>query len=810
MNERTTYERVLDLLISRIARAFKVPPLALDMFRTANAMSGLDRKTIPTELIPLNTIQLSRGLLNFTVLQTLQDWILPFWAERQFDPADPAFIPRSHLGLSINVTHRNWTAVGSTECSVEPVVDPRGLVTPMRNGWSIDTWLRTGGECLFPSRSGELTQSLREGLPVLDTTIVHRDIRCVRTTYVSNKVLVLTADITNLSAEERLTDVAFAVRPFNPEGVSLIHDIRWEADRQAMVVNRKESVRFFQPPDRVICSNHAGGDAARSFRNADGTVSETSSSCDRRLANAFASFHLTLDGLETRRLRAEVPLDQDAGNPREADEVVQSWKTLLARGTTLQTPDPQLNSILASALSTLLMLADGGPITPGPWTYHQFWFRDAAMMVRALDLYGHHDVALQAISTFPGYQTRTGYFQSQQGEWDSNGQALWTIWQHVALTGNTTILDSLFPFMEKGARWIQEFRMESRVTGPTPSPEPWQGLLPPGLSAEHLGLADYYFWDNWWSLAGLEAFAKICRMKDRPVQATATQSGANAYREAIERAVEYARQKSGTEGIPAGPLRGVDCGMIGSCVAAYPLQLLGRTDGRTRATLEILEDRFFFRGMFLQQFIHSGLNAYLSIHVAHAWLYAGERERFWTIVRTVAAQASPTGTFPEAIHPGTGGGVMGDGHHGWAAAELALAFREAFAFDRAEENGDSPTLVLLGGVPAEWFLGIIPFSIADAPVEGGRISIHVTRSAHRSTIGIQLKAGPGFRRRPVEIRLPLVRSRVKITGADGYSSGTEDEDTVICWPGEPGEVEIVVEGGEWSSRASQVQGSGSA
>lgn len=32
------------------------------------------------------------------------------------------------------------------------------------------------------------------------------------------------------------------------------------------------------------------------------------------------------------------------------------------------------------------------------------------------------------------------------------------------------------------------------------------GLLPQGLSAEHLGLADYYYWDNFWSLAGIESF----------------------------------------------------------------------------------------------------------------------------------------------------------------------------------------------------------------------------------------------------------------------------------------------------------------
>ena len=118
---RTSY--FLEAVVSRVASLLKVPPLALRMFRAANEMSGLDRATLPTELIPLNTIQLARGLLNFTALQTLPGWVFPYWAVRQFDPADPGFIPRSHLGLSINLSYRNWTAVGAPGCPVEPVVD---------------------------------------------------------------------------------------------------------------------------------------------------------------------------------------------------------------------------------------------------------------------------------------------------------------------------------------------------------------------------------------------------------------------------------------------------------------------------------------------------------------------------------------------------------------------------------------------------------------------------------------------------------------------------------------------------------------
>ena len=37
----------------------------------------------------------ARGLINSRVIQHNRDWVWPFWVERQFDPRDPAFIPRA-------------------------------------------------------------------------------------------------------------------------------------------------------------------------------------------------------------------------------------------------------------------------------------------------------------------------------------------------------------------------------------------------------------------------------------------------------------------------------------------------------------------------------------------------------------------------------------------------------------------------------------------------------------------------------------------------------------------------------------------
>ena len=75
------------------------------------------------------------------VLERTPGWLWPFWVERQLDPETPSYVPRAPGPFPINVTHRNWTAVGNLASPWEAIVDPRGLVTPWVGGWSLDWWI---------------------------------------------------------------------------------------------------------------------------------------------------------------------------------------------------------------------------------------------------------------------------------------------------------------------------------------------------------------------------------------------------------------------------------------------------------------------------------------------------------------------------------------------------------------------------------------------------------------------------------------------------------------------------------------------
>ena len=179
--------------------------------------------------------------------------------------------------------------------------------------------------------------------------------------------------------------------------------------------------------------------------------------------------------------------------------------------------------------------------------------------------------------------------------------------------------------------------------------------------------------------------------------------------------------------MPASPYRRLDAGAIGSLAIGYPVQLCRPDDPRLLDTVEFLLKRCFVQDAFYQDMIHSGLNAYLTLHVAQILLRNND-PRYLVLMDAVAGLASPTGQWPEAIHPGTGGGCMGDGHHVWAAAEWLLMIRNCFV--REEEDH----LVLAAGVPERWLNSENVIRFGPAPTRFGSISMTLSHQQDENIV----------------------------------------------------------------------------
>lgn len=696
-------------IVRRVARAHGfLDPIAL--LARLHRFAQPSEVAEPIELLRAGVVLHARGLINSRVIQHNLDWVWPYWVERQFDPKDDAFVPRAFSITHINLTHRNWTAIGLPDCPELPIVDPRGLVTPFFDGWSIDGWiLAEDGRFLLPSRSQSSVQRLHLGNGLAVTTetyqdalslITHAEVQQESDTPVCRMRLIGRADTKAWAV--------VALRPYNPEGVSFIHKVALSADRTTWTIDGRPAVEFGSPADHHHVSHYRAGDVYIHLRDLD---DKRAGSCAVGMATAAALFKL--EPHKPREIVAFIPLKSHHETTRVPGA---TWKDSLKNHCELRVPDQRFQFLYDAALRTLI-LHSPGDVYPGPYTYKRFWFRDAAFIIHALLCAGLTDRAERALDRFPARQNALGYFHSQDGEWDSNGEALWIMHRFCELSGRPPKRE-WWRAIRRGARWIHKKRL------PDDHDTLHSGLLPPGFSAEHLGPNDYYYWDDFWGVAGLQAAAYLAESLGNKEASEKFLREADAFSRAIDHSLTKVSERLGRHAIPASPYRRLDAGAIGSLAAGYPLQLWAPDDSRLLDTVDFLFSNCFVDGGFFQDMIHSGINAYLTLHVAQVLLRQGN-PCYIELLTSVAELASPTGQWPEAIHPRTRGGCMGDGQHVWAAAEWVLMIRNCFVREEGRR------LILASGIPQPWLGERRTLSFGPAPTSFGTISLSIRSERNR-------------------------------------------------------------------------------
>lgn len=699
----------------------------------------------PIELLRAGVVLHARGLINSRIIQHNLDWLWPYWVERQFDPADDAFIPRAFSITHINLTHRNWTAVGVPDCDELPLVDPRGLVTPFWDGWSLDCWIVTDDHRqLLPSRLQAVDQRLdyAQGLAV-QTDMAQGDLTLQTRAHVQIRSAIPQC-LLDIRAEAGAPAwLVLSLRPYNPEGISFVHDLALAGDRRGWTVNGEQQVIFSDPAERHQISNYRRGDVLLHLHDRQ---EEEKGECNVGMLTAAALFRI--EPGRPRMLSVSVPLDQ-----LKTTGLVHavSWERSLQGHCALHIPDQRMQFLYDAALRTLI-LHSPDEVYPGPFTYKRFWFRDAAFIIHGLLCSGMIERAERALHLFSQRQTRGGYFRSQEGEWDSNGEALWIFCRFCEMSGRPPHPDWLDP-IRRGGRWIVRKRTEEKKDSPH------GGLLPAGFSAEHLGPNDYYYWDDFWGVAGLQAASRLMHMAGDSKGAAEFSEEADVFMQAIERSLHQVTLRLQQQVLPASPYRRLDAGAIGSLVTGYPLQLCDPRDPRLLNTVEFLLGNCMVQGGFFQDMIHSGINAYLTLHMAQVLLRGGD-SRYLELMETVAGLASPTGQWPEAIHPRTLGGCMGDGQHSWAAAEWILMIRNCFV----REEGDR--LILGAGVAPQWLEGSETLSFGPAPTPFGTIEVSVESMPVESgeKVLVTWQAQWHGEPPPIEVRLPGFVARTVSAG----------------------------------------------
>jgi len=683
---------------------------------------------VPGELLRAGAVLQARGLINSQAIQHNLDWVWPYWVHRQFNPEDPAFIPRAFSLTHINLTHRNWTAVGLPGSSSLPVVDPRGLVMPFFDSWSLDAWIiGADGTALIPARHESVSQHLdfSDGLSVITRTEDSRYRLVSRSRVeISDGKAVLSM---SFSACSKINDarLVISIRPYNPEGISFIHHVRYAEHPSAEItVNNRDTVVFHTVPDRSLFSDYHQGDVYQHLSAPENSRPGNRISCDIGMATAACEY--TLQAGHSENFRVGVPLADklpDRHNPQTGPaSAAADWQRRLRSASRLHVPDcPKIQYLYEAALRTVILHSADTHMYAGPFTYKRFWIRDAVFAAHALMANGLIEPAAEILRLLIDAQDRSGYFVSQRGEWDSNGQVLWILHKYCELTGNPPDPAWRDPVI-RACRWIKNKRI-------TAGDEEYRGLLPPGFSAEHLGPNDCYYWDDFWSIAGLQSGNLLLKALAADSEADTCEAEAYDLMQTVENSLDKIYTRTGCRAIPASPSRRLDSGAVGSLIASYPLQLYRGDDQRMVQTASYLFDNCIINGAFFHDIVHSGINPYLTLHLAQALLRAGDM-RCLPLMASLAQLASPTGQWPEAIHPQLKGGCMGDGQHVWAAAEWLMMVRSCFV--REEPAGKR--LILCSGIPDHWYPAPAVLRFGPVPTSFGPVSVFLSSSISEVTI----------------------------------------------------------------------------
>jgi hypothetical protein len=635
--------------------------------------------------------------------QARAGWLGPQWLERQADPDSPVFVPVVEPGGLRNLTRRNWTTVGNLDSPWAATVDPAGLVTPIPGGWSLDWWIGAEDRWHLPSREATVRQALVGDAPVVETRLRVPGGDAVHRAYAVRAPGPGGEAATELVVVEIENDtsvpfaVAVALRPYHPTGAARLGRI--EIDGTTVVVDGRPALLLPKAPGRSSASTFDQGDSAwEVLSGRAGEGHPPTVSCADGMAQAALLFPLA----HRATLRFALPLGPPPARPAATErpaaslpdslptaaQVASGWEVQSRRGLRVELPDPRLQAAFDSNRRYLLVFHR----TPGSDGPPGISLRDAAHLLGAMDRCGFHAEAGAALAGYAELQRSDGAVAAGSPEPAGTGAALAAVARHWELAHDRALLDEALPWVARGLAWLDRTRRRRMATVPG---------------------ADL------WGAAGMHGGSVLLDAADEPRGAEDARRGRDEF---------LASWSVGDD--PEG------------LVAVWPLGLVEPGSASATALADAVRD-----GAVQQDAVRhdlAGLGIRRTLLLAGAELAAGDPQALERL-RWVLDTATATWTWPEVVHPRSGGGSAGEGHDAVAASLLVTFVRDVLV---REVGGGG--LALSSLVPAAWYGQ--GWEVHDAPTAHGRLSYAVRWHGERPALLWELDPHPGSG--PVRITAP--------------------------------------------------------
>ena len=427
------------------------------------------------------------------------------------------------------------------------------------------------------------------------------------------------------------------------------------------------------------------------------------------------------------------------------------WTNILTERTAqIEVPCRKAREALLAAHVCQMIANDHGEVHGGEDFYDAFYIRDGAYQVMELEEAGLHDTALNAVKLYLDRQRPDGRFESQAGQFDANGQAVWVLWQYYKMTADRAWLTQVYPNMRRAVDWTIKARRQA------PADSPYAGVLPNApADGEYLWAGKHHIVGyDFWNLRGVLCTADAARILGKTDEAAELLMEAALYREAIDAAwkkTELAHfppswEKAGTH--------------WGNTETLWPTPIFDPDDPRVAALSDHV--RKDFAGGFIEGTIQwhghaAAIHPYMGAYTTMADLIRGNDEQvvkdfYWYLLHSTAAHAFPEGIYYEKRY------AWSDTiPHVTGACNYAIMLRHMLVHEQGNE------LHLLKAVPDWWLDDGEEIRLERLPTHFGEMAMTVCGADQ----GVKIELDRPTRQTPTKIVLHLPTSRPLVGKLDG-------------------------------------------
>jgi len=674
-----------------------------------------------------------------------------------------------------------WTPIGTSHGIECALMNTDGMVEVRKASFSLEPMLSIAGR-LFTWADVEARQALEDRwLPVPTAAWDARDWRLsIAAEATVSGTLRIRYRLENCSQHAMAARLFVLLRPFqvtppwqsfrNVGGVSRVQRLAW--DRKSLRVDERTCIAPTSAPTGFGAMAFDEGPIAASL--AAGLLPPRSDVQDGfGFASGAFEFAFTLEPQQSIERVLECGPAEACASPGEA---VFDWKSRI-RGEQWSGSGWCTSAVQAALTATthILITRSGAALQPGPRRYTRSWIRDGAMMSAALLRMGHAEEVAEFIRWYAPYQRADGFVpccvDAHGPDWlvehDSHGELIALIADHYRFTGDKTLLEDTWIFVERALACIEGL-LET------------DGLLPISVSHEgYLAQPVHSYWDDFWALRGLTDAADLARALGR--DDTAVRSTALAARVArgLFASIESTRARRGLDFIP-GSAEWADFDPTATANALY---LFDVPDGLDRAALERTFDKYLadWRGKRSGEVPAANYTPY-EIRIIGALVRLGRREAALELLRFFLSDRRPPpwNQWPEiAWRDHKAPAHVGDLPHTWISAEYVLALRSLFAYELESRR----SLVLAAGLSAEWLEGA-GVEVRAMPTLYGALSYSLRRIDERTLrFDIPAKIDAPLILRPPHreaLRSVIVNGSAVAPAADGSIAVAQTPAEVIC------------------------------